>query len=161
MTELNFSILEGGPEIPEERNESKSTLQWHYIVEYIVDLRVPEDPQILNYVYITLRGDMDSDMYFSECVCNAQPDDFLPTEFTGHLNLSDTTNMDVSEPGVYRLTFGVTTQSSKTWTDCGYEYDAWEEYDLIAQYKFTNKEIESFWDTFCNVDGDDWDDNAG
>lgn len=135
------NFLKATKVIPNE-NPVVNKTKWDYIVEYIVDIRYPEDPDILTYSYITLVGGMDSDCYFSECVGNATKSDILPTKITGHLNLEDTSKMDVSTPGVYRLVFGVKTGGEKYWTDCGYEYDAWEEYELIAQYMLTEKETE-------------------
>lgn len=123
-----------------EENPATNKTKWHYIVEFIVDLRYPEDPDILDSSYLTMIGDMNSAFYFSECVDNVSPSDILPTEVTGHLNLQDTSEMDVSQPGVYRLTFGAKTFGEKYWTDCGYEYDAWETYELLAHYKFTERE---------------------
>jgi len=126
---------------------------WHYMVEFVVDLREREDggdPEILKREYITLVGDMDSDAYFSECVWNALPSDFLPTHGRG-INF-ETDEFDIREPAVYRFTFGVRTQGEKYWTDCGYEYDSWEEYTLINFYKFTEEEVEVCWDPLDPMD---------
>lgn len=142
-TKFDVDLFQQMIETVPEENPIVNKTKWDYIVEYIVDIRYPEDPEILDYSYITLIGDMNSDCYFSECVCNARENDILPTEITGHLNLQDTSKMDVSKPGVYRLVFGVKTGGEKVWTDCGYEYDAWEEYDLLSQYMFTEKEAET------------------
>lgn len=140
MSETELELFKRLSKMKPEENPTVNKTKWHYIVEFIVDLRCPEDPDILDSKYLTLIGDTNSDCYFSECVDNVTPSDILPTEVSGHLNLQDTSEIDVSEPGIYRLTFGAKTSGEKYWTDCGYEYDAWEEYELLSQYKFTERE---------------------
>lgn len=126
---------------PKPKAEVADNIPWHYLVEYVLEVfskdEYPEEcerVEVYDHSYITIRGDYDSDMYYSECVCNADPHDYLPTAFTGHFEL------DEWESGVYRMVYGVKCGGEKYWTDCGYEYDAWEDYDLISKYHCTDKE---------------------
>ena len=111
-----------------EKEPERETIivKWHYVAEYIVDL-LDNDPEILNSSYVTVSGSMDSECYYSECVSNANIEDFIdPKEYS---------------PGVYRFVFGVRALGDSYWTDCGMEYDAWEEYDLFSMYKYTDEEV--------------------
>ena len=131
------------------KEEEPANLAWtkspfNYIAQYVIDMRNLDDPEILDYSYIPISGDMDADMYYSECVQNALVDEFTQREMVKP-------GWKI-EPGVYRVVFGVNCCSDKYWTDCGYEYDAWEEYDMISKYKFTDKEVEVCWNGFCNVE---------
>lgn len=147
MIKLDLDLNEAEPK---NTTTVLNKMKYHYIATYVVDLRdEPYDPEILDYSYIAINGDMDSDMYFSECVSNATVDELIPAMEAG-----DPGGM-VLTAGVYRAVFGVITEGSCDWTDCGYEYDAWEEYDLISLYQFTDKEVEVCWNGFCNVEEED------
>lgn len=115
-----------------EQTNNVSHPKWDYIVCFVVDLRHKHDFHITTRKYISLTGQMDNDFYFSERVADANLTDFLDTKVT---------NVVVDSPGVYRLVYGVSAKGSKYWTDCGWEYDAWEEYELLARYQYTEQEI--------------------
>jgi len=137
MLELNLN--------PKEPATTINNSPYDYIAEYIVDLRHPEDPQILNDKYITICGNLDSEMYFDECVTEASITDILPISSIKEVG-------EKYLPGVYRITLGVKCESSKYWTDCGYEYDAWEAYELLGQYMLTEEEVDVCWNDWCYVE---------
>ena len=130
---LDLSKLKEGLKVDPDVTKEVTNTTWDYIASFIVDLRNEYDYEILDRSYITVRGTMDSECYFSECLHNAELTSFLNTEFTGKLNID-------MEPGVYRLVYGVNAKGDSYWTDCGMEYDAWEEYELLNSYKYTEKE---------------------
>lgn len=116
----------------EDTINSFNSTNWDYVATYLVDLRYPEDQTIIDYSYQPLDGGLDSDCYFSECVANANINDILLKDVVGgELNL---------KPGMYRLVFGVKVHGSVYDSPNGTEYDAWEVYELISQYRFTDKE---------------------
>ena len=148
-----FADLQIDQEEPKNEAVVSNTMKYHYIAQYVIDVRNdPYDPEILDFSYIAISGDMDADMYYSECVSNAMVDDLIPAMESG-----DPGGM-VLLPGVYRAAFGVNVCGDKSWTDCGYEYDAWEEYDLISLYRFSDRETEVCWNSFCNVAEEDHND---
>ena len=150
MIKLDLTL---GQEEPKNETKISKTMKYHYIAEYVIDLRDdPYDPEILDFSYIAIDGDMDADSYYSECVSGAMLDDLIPAMEAG-----DPGGM-VLTSGVYRVVLGVNIGSSCDWTDCGYEYDAWEEYDLISLYMFSDKETEVCWNSFCNVEEEDHND---
>jgi len=114
---------------------ARNTTVWHYIVRYVIDLRNAEDYQIIDSNYISLETDMNSECYHGECVENETIQDIVGSEYTGHVKFD-------GEPGVYVYVLGAKCQGSKTWTDCGYEYDAWQEYDVLSVYRYTDEEAE-------------------
>jgi len=137
MSELTDLFSELNDDKP--TNKTVSDSKYHFIVSYIIDNRYTPDPEVLDYHYITVKGDMDSDMYFSEVVQNAAQDDLDEI-------------LEGVEEGIYRLVLGVTIESYRSWTDWGYEYDEDHYYDLISKYQLTEKEISICCDGWCNVD---------
>lgn len=128
---FNPDLFKSITEDTKKQGVTVNKTKWDYIVEYTIDLRRQDDNEILERKYVILNGDMDSECYFSECVDNASMDDFLPKS-----------NFATEEPGIYRLVYGVVAKGQKIWTAYGYDYDAWEEYEFLSQYKFTDKEVD-------------------
>ena len=112
--------------------------KWDYVYNAILEIRDDEEGrkevEIFSSSYLPLNGGLNSDCYYSECVADAEPSDFL---FINGIGKLETT----LEPGIYRFTCGVKTDGGYSWTDIGYEYDAWETYEILAYYKFTDEEV--------------------
>ena len=135
LEKINISLKDDGDEPKHPSDINKTT--WEYILQVIIDMREPEDIFIVDRHYICLVGDMNVESYFDECVANVEPRNLLDILITGHIDKDK-----LSPPGIYRMVFGGNTGSDQTWTDCGYEYDAWEEYDLISSYKYPKEDEE-------------------
>ncbi len=157
MSELDdfVNLLTMKPEVP---LTTKVHFQWDYVAQFIVWIRDPEEypeeserVEILDSQHIPVRGTLDSECYYSECISNAQPSDILETDYTGKYQI----DFEQMPPGFYRMVFGVVCKSDKQWTDCGYEYDAWEEYEKISQYKYDEKEEKFMISTLIENDPED------
>ena len=136
MKEFGKAIKQG----VKEDTISFNATQWNYIVSYCVDTSVPD---ILDVKPVSISANMDTDLYFHECATNADMDSFM-----------DDDRLKDLEPGMYQLTFGVVAKGDSYWTDCGYEYDAWEEYELIGMYKYTLEEEKRIHAILQITDGD-------
>jgi len=94
---------------------------------------------------MTVRGDMDAECYFSECVGNATYDDLMQafprTEKTYVPGLNDKFVLNLN-PGIYRMVFGVKACGENHETAEGVEYDTWEEYQLLNRYQYSDKEVD-------------------
>ena len=117
--------------MPKPSNDFKPG--YDYIAAFVVDLRHEPDWCILDRQYMSCGAGLDADMYYSECVENADLNSFMSTNIFGKLEVTEA-------PGVYRLVFEVNCHSSESWTDCGLEYDAWETYNLISRAQFDEQE---------------------
>ena len=104
-------------------------MKYDFLLSIIVDMQNHE-PELLDYQVMPVNAGLDNECYYDECASNADLQDFLPNEF------------EKREDGVYRLLLGVVTKGTKYWTDCGYEYDAWEEYEIITDFKYTDHHAE-------------------
>ena len=140
-----FTIKGSGEQIP---LTTKVHFQWDYIAMFVFEISDPKEfpeeserVEIFERQMIPVSGTMDSECYYSECLDRAEASDILDPFFREGQRPPEI-DLDKLPPGVYRMVFGVNTRGDKYWTDCGYEYDAWEEYHLISQYKYTDKEAE-------------------
>ncbi len=130
----------------EEMNKTVAFTPYDYIATYIVDARNLDDMEILHCEFITVRGDMDAELYYSECVQNAPVDELWTCALKPHWN---------PPPGMYRIVVGVECDGSEYHTDCGTEYDAWENYTMLSKYQLTEKEIQMCWKGWINLEGVD------
>ena len=112
---------------PKEPSYGMCKVDYDYIASFIVDLRHQPDDEILDRQYVAVNGTFDSSHYYSECVSNTDLEHFIQ-------------NRDEIPDGVYQMAFQVTCKGEKYWTDCGYEYDAWEEYEMISCVELTEDE---------------------
>lgn len=132
-----FSLKETEAESKLSKNLKSAVnhTSWDYIATFVIDMRNSEDYQILHHEFTTLRGDMDAECYYSECVSNADLHEILPTDHYGHYT-------NKYDQGVFRMVFGVNARGDSYDTTEGVEHESWEEYDLISDYQLTEKEIE-------------------
>ena len=93
-----------------DKNQATKSVKWHYIAQYTIHAMGEQGYEVIDRSMINLHGSMDSHLYYSECLSESDPKDFMD-------------GIDL-ELGVYQLVFGVVTCGSESWTDCGYEYDA-------------------------------------
>jgi len=111
-----------------------------YIVSYVIEYFSDEDKHIVNHQHIPFFCDNDNAMYYSECVKNADVDAIWEVVKE---NASDI------EAGIYNVILFAKCQGSETWTDCGYEYDAWEDYSLISLYRLRDDDIKYQQEDWC------------
>ncbi len=120
----------------EETDKTVAFTQYHYIATYIIDAHNLADIEILSHSFMTVRGDMDTDMYYSECAGNETIDELWAVVRTPHWD---------PPPGMYRIVVGAECDGTEGWTDCGHEYDAWQNYTLMSKYQLTENEIQLYW----------------
>lgn len=140
---MSLELLQ--PTVEKEPMEGDSFVnsKYHYIATYILDACNLDDIEILHSEFITIQGDMDADLYYSECVLNETVDELWAVVHRPHWT---------TPPGIYRIVFGATCDGDKCWTDCGYEYDAWQNYTMLSKYRLTEKEIQMCWKGWANLE---------
>lgn len=110
-------------------------VDYDYVAAFIVDLRHEPDYCIIDRKYIAVSGNLNSDMYYSECVQNADLTHFLETEITGKLITAKIVS------GVFRLVYAVTCHGEEYNTQDGVEYDSWETYQLLTKTELSVEEL--------------------
>jgi len=88
---------------------------FNYLVSYEIDIN---DKLILSHTLISINGDLSAECYYAECANN--------TVFSDIQDL-----IEDYEIGIYRILLGANCIGEKYLTDLGYEYDAWQEYEIL------------------------------